>query len=151
VAFHESGIPFAGNRMLLVQLDDNTVANAVADGHFATENASPRYAISMGAELVYQAKSLVLLASGPRKAPSVAASLAEDETDAVPISYGQRYAARGGNLTYVLDRAAAAGVLAARDAIEKRGYEIQDISDRQADTALAGLAFYRDPQTGRLG
>ncbi|HQJ31641.1 MAG TPA: 6-phosphogluconolactonase, partial [Syntrophales bacterium] len=34
VAFHEAGIPFAGNRMLLVQLDDNTIDNAVADGHF---------------------------------------------------------------------------------------------------------------------
>jgi glucosamine-6-phosphate deaminase len=34
VAFHESGIPFAGSSVLLVKLDDNTIANAVADGHF---------------------------------------------------------------------------------------------------------------------
>jgi glucosamine-6-phosphate deaminase len=151
VAFHESGIPFAGNRMLLVQLDDNTVANAVADGHFATENASPRYAISMGTELVYEANSVVLLAFGPRKAASVAASLAEDPTDAVPISYGQGYARRGGNLTYVLDREAAAGVLADRAAIERRGAVVEDISDGKADRKLAELAFCRDPQTGRVG
>jgi len=151
VAFHEAGIPFVGNRMLLVQLDDNTVANAVADGHFVTEAASPRYAISMGAELVYKARSIVLLASGPRKASSVAASLAEDVTCAVPISCGQDYARRGGSLTYVLDREAAAGVLASRAAIEARGAEIQDISEGHADQSLAELAFVRDPQTGLMG
>ena len=48
VAFHESGIPFADSRVLLVRLDDNTVANAVSDGHFASLEESPRYAISMG-------------------------------------------------------------------------------------------------------
>jgi glucosamine-6-phosphate deaminase len=147
VAFHESGIPFAGNRMLLVKLDDNTVANAVADGHFATEAESPRYAISMGAELVYQAKSIVLLAAGKRKAESVAASLANDPTDSVPISYGQDYARQGGCLTYVLDREAAAEVLVDRDAIESRGAVIEDISDDLADATLAELAFRGDPQT----
>ncbi|MCK4390017.1 MAG: 6-phosphogluconolactonase, partial [Desulfobacterales bacterium] len=34
VAFHESGIPFNGSKVILVKLDDNTVANAVTDGHF---------------------------------------------------------------------------------------------------------------------
>jgi len=51
VAFHESGIPFEGSNVLLVKLDDNTVDNAVKDGHFTTKDESPRYAISMGAEL----------------------------------------------------------------------------------------------------
>ena len=32
VAFHESGIPFTGSRVMLVKLDDNTIGNAVADG-----------------------------------------------------------------------------------------------------------------------
>jgi glucosamine-6-phosphate deaminase len=48
VAFHESGIPFEGNEMLLVKLDENTVANAVEDGHFEKKENSPWYAISMG-------------------------------------------------------------------------------------------------------
>jgi len=94
VAFHETGIPFARNRMLLVKLDDNTVENAVADGHFARKADSPRHAISMGAELVYEAKCVVLLASGKRKAEPVATSLLEDPTDAVPISHGQFLAQR---------------------------------------------------------
>jgi glucosamine-6-phosphate deaminase len=71
VAFHESGIPFADSRVLLVRLDDNTVANAVSDGHFASREESPRYAISMGVELVYRARTVLLLAIGSRKtAPS---------------------------------------------------------------------------------
>lgn len=131
VAFHESGIPFDGNRVLLVQLDDNTVENAVADGHFPSVDASPRYAISMGAELVYQARTVVLVANGARKTGPVAESLLGDVTCDVPISYGQRYVADGGTLHYVLDEAAAAGVLAERDAIESKGYRIIDLREEQ--------------------
>ncbi|MBN2370106.1 MAG: 6-phosphogluconolactonase [Vicinamibacteria bacterium] len=151
VAFHEAGVPFARNRMLLVRLDDNTVANAIADGHFATKSESPRYAISMGAELVFKARCVVMLASGKRKAEPVAASLAEKPTDAVPISYGQIYAKRGGDLIYVLDREAAAAVLAARTAIEGRGVIIENVSARSAVRRLADLGFSRDPATGLLG
>ena len=129
VAFHEAGIPFAGNRMLLVKLDDDTVANAVADGRFSSAAESPRYAISMGAELVYQAKRVLLLAAGSRKADPIAASLCQDATDAVPVSYGQHYVRRGGGLTYVLDHEAAAGVLAQRGAIESRGVTVEDVRD----------------------
>ena len=126
VAFHESGIPFEGNRVLLVKLDDNTVSNAVQDRHFASIEESPRYAISMGAELVYEAASVVLVANGSRKTGPVAESVLGDVTSDVPISYGQRYAAEGGNLFYVLDEAAAAEVLAHRAEVEDKGYEIVD-------------------------
>lgn len=151
VAFHESGIPFADNRMLLVKLDDNTVANAVTDGHFAKAEDSPRYAISMGAELVYEARCVVLLASGKRKSEPVAASLAEDPTDAVPISYGQIAAKQGRDVIYVLDREAAAGVLAKRAVIEQRGISVEDISDRSATLKVEDLKFARDPKCGMMG
>ena len=95
VAFHESGIPFEGNRVLLVKLDDNTVENAVRDGHFPSIEESPRYAISMGAELVYEAPTVVLLANGSRKTGPVAESVLGEVTCDVPISYGQKYAADG--------------------------------------------------------
>lgn len=151
VAFHESGIPFDGNGMLLVRLDDNTVANAVADGHFETDDDSPRYAISMGAELVYRAKTVLLLANGARKAEPVAASLADEVTDAVPISYGQRYAQGGGELVYVIDEAAATGVLARRAEIEARGVQIDDRRGQTASKPVSALAFARDAETGTLG
>jgi len=75
--------------MLLVRLDENTVLNAVEDGHFARKEDSPWYAISMGAELVYRARKVVLLANGSRKAGPVAESLLKDPSSLVPISYGQ--------------------------------------------------------------
>jgi len=124
VAFHESGIPFKGSTVMLVKLDDNTVANAVADGHFPSVKDSPRYAISMGAELVYRARTVLLLANGERKVESVTRSLLGDPTPEVPISYGQIYSAKGGSLFYVLDRIAGRELLAARPALEKKGIEI---------------------------
>ncbi len=130
VAFHESGIPFENNEMLLVKLDDNTVENAVEDGHFASKEKSPWYAISMGAELVYQAKTVVLLANGNRKSESVAASLLNDPTPIIPISYGQIFARAGGNMIYVIDKAASEYVLKNADHITDRGIEIEDISNR---------------------
>lgn len=127
VAFHESGIPFEGNRMLLVRLDDNTVQNAVADGHFASIEESPRYAISMGAELVYEANTVVLVANGTRKTHPVAESVLGDVTCEVPISYGQRFVERGGKLVYVLDESAAEEILTHRNDIDRKGIELIDM------------------------
>jgi glucosamine-6-phosphate deaminase len=98
VAFHESGIPFEENKMLLVRLDENTVANAVKDGHFSSKEQSPWYAISMGVELVYNAKIVLLLANGERKIDPVAESLLHDPTPLVPISYGQIFSKQGGTI-----------------------------------------------------
>ncbi len=125
VAFHESGIPFRNSRVLLVKLDDNTVSNAVADGHFPTKKEAPRYAVSMGAELVYQAKTVVLLANGERKVGPVAESLLGEVTPDVPISYGQVYAEKGGNLIYVLDQMAARELLAHQDALKAKKVEVK--------------------------
>lgn len=127
VAFHEAGIPFQGSGMMLVKLDDDTVANAVADGHFASVEESPCYAASMGAELVYQAGAVVLLANGERKVESVARSLLDEPTPEVPISYGQIYSANGGTLCYVLDRVAARGLLAASSDLQRKGVEIVEL------------------------
>jgi len=127
VAFHESGIPFEGSRVLLVRLDDSTVGNAVRDGHFPSLEESPRYAVSMGAELVYEAPTIVLLANGTRKTGPVAESVFGDITCEVPISYGRRYVAEGGNLVYVLDEASAAGILARRADAEAGGCGIIDL------------------------
>jgi len=96
VAFHESGIPL-NLKMLMVKLDDNTIKNAVDDGHFPTFEDSPNYAISMGAGLVYKAKTVLLVANGKSKTGPVAESLLGHVTSDVPISYGQKFAAEGGN------------------------------------------------------
>ncbi len=128
VAFHESGIPFKGSKVMLVKLDDNTIANAVADGHFLKRKDSPQYAISMGAQLVYKARTVVLLASGARKTDSVTRSLLSDITPEIPISYGQQYAKEGGELIYVLDHVAAQGLLASPEELNDRGIVLKNLT-----------------------
>jgi len=126
VAFHEAGIPFKGSSVMLVKLDDNTIANAVKDGHFSTVGDSPNYAVSMGAELVYQAKTVLLLANGERKVASVAQSLLGGVTPEIPISYGQVYAEKGGNLIYVIDRIAARELLANEKRLKNNGVVLKN-------------------------
>ena len=125
VAFHESGIPFEGSDVMLIKLDDNTINNAVADGHFAKREDSPNYAISMGAELVYKAKNIVLLANGERKRGPVAESLLNAPTPDVPISYGQTYSENGGNLFYVIDNIAGQDLVANKEVLQEKGIEIE--------------------------
>ncbi len=124
VGFHESGIPFKDSQVLLVKLDDSTIAHAVADGHFDSKKEAPLYAISMGAELIYQAKTVVLLANGERKIKPVTKSLLGEVTPEVPISYGQVYSQKGGRLIYVLDRIAARELLACKTDLQEKGIEI---------------------------
>ncbi|UCG99785.1 MAG: 6-phosphogluconolactonase [Deltaproteobacteria bacterium] len=151
VAFHESGIPFEGNKMLLVKLDEDTVANAVKDGHFPDKGQSPWYAISMGAELVYSARTVILLANGDRKAEPVAESLLNDPTPLVPISYGQIFSGKGGNMIYVIDKAAAKKVLENADRIGQRGVAIKNVSAQAASKKVEDLTFFRNPDSGLIG
>ncbi|MGV8074961.1 MAG: 6-phosphogluconolactonase [Syntrophobacteraceae bacterium] len=150
VAFHESGIPFDGNKVLLVKLDENTVANAVADGHFESKEESPWYAISMGAEQVYKAGTVLLLANGARKTGPVTEAILGEVTPDVPISYGQKYAAAGGTMLYVIDEVAAEDILKRSAEVTAKGYEIIDMRSTPFEK-VQNLAFVRNPQTGRLG
>ena len=111
---------------MLIKLDDNTIKNSVADGHFSSVSDSPNYAISMGAELVYQARNVVLLANGERKVESVTRSLLGKVTPEVPISYGQKYSENGGNLIYVLDKVAGRELLAHKNALKERKIALED-------------------------
>ena len=127
VAFHESGIPFENSSVLLVKLDENTVENAVQDGHFSSKEESPLYAISMGAELVYKAKTVILLANGERKVESVSKSLLNDPNPDIPISYGQIYSNRGGNLIYIVDKIAGRELLVNKETLKQKGIEIKEL------------------------
>jgi glucosamine-6-phosphate deaminase len=130
VAFHEAGIPFKGSKVMLVKLDDNTIANAVQDGHFTTVADSPHYAVTMGAELVYQARTVVLMANGERKTAAVTRSLLDDVTSDVPISYGQTYAAKGGSLIYILDAVAGRDLTANKKALQTKGIAFKDMTKK---------------------
>lgn len=147
VGFHEAGIPFDEEEMLLVRLDENTIENAIADGHFADRESSPRFAISMSAPLVYRAKKVLMVANGPRKSEPVAHSLWTEPDPAVPISYGWLAAREGREVIYVIDLAAAGGVRERADEIRRRGVEIEDVSDRGAEVPVSELTFRRDPDS----
>jgi glucosamine-6-phosphate deaminase len=128
VAFHESGVLFKGSSVMLVKLDDNTIKNSVIDGHFSSIKDCPNYAISMGAELVYQARNVVLLANGERKVESVTRSLLGEVTPEVPISYGQKYTDSAGTLIYVLDKVAGRDLLAHKGTLEAKKIVLEDRS-----------------------
>ncbi|MDI9613229.1 MAG: 6-phosphogluconolactonase [Acidobacteriota bacterium] len=145
VGFHEVGIPFEGSEVLLVKLDDNTVHNAVVDGHFASRSESPTYAVTMGAELVYRAKSVLLLANGKRKADAIAKALFMEPDCSVPISYGHTFARSGGNMIFVVDRLAAAGFLGREAQLRERGIDVEDIGEERASVPVESLQFFCAP------
>ena len=136
VAFHEAGIPFNQSSMMLVKLDSNTIANAITDTHFKTKAESPRYAVTMGAKLVYQARTVLLVANGARKTGPVTESLLGEITPEVPISYGRHYACTGGELIYVLDRVAAEGLLANRRELKGHGIVLRELDRPSARQAV---------------
>jgi glucosamine-6-phosphate deaminase len=80
----------------------------------------------MGAELVYQARTVVLLANGERKVESVTQSLLGKVTPGVPISYGQKYAENGDTLIYVLDKIAGRELLAHKGALNEKKIALED-------------------------
>jgi glucosamine-6-phosphate deaminase len=151
VGFHEAGVPFEGNQVILVKLDDDTISNAVADRHFSSTQDCPLYAISMGAELVYKAKTVLLLANGKRKAEAVADALLMEPDCSVPISHGHILAQTGGRMIYVIDRLAAADVLDKAEQLRKRGIELEDRSSQRASVSVADLQFSRNPETRLMG
>ena len=150
VGFHESGIPFAESSMLLVKLDDNTIENAIRDGTFASREESPKYAVSMGAELIYKAGTILLLANGARKTGPMTEALLGDVQSDVPASYGQKYADEGGEMLYVLDEIAAADLLRAQDRLRAKGYALVDLRNEPYEK-VEHIGFARDPKTNSLG
>lgn len=130
VAFHESGIPFELKGTLLVELDRVTREHAVADGHFDALNKSPRYAISMSCDLAFKAKSVLMVANGPRKTEAVARAVLEKASPEVPLSYSQRYVKKGGELVWVVDEAAATDLLKERKALKEKGIQLKDLRSK---------------------
>jgi glucosamine-6-phosphate deaminase len=78
--------------------------------------------------LVYGARKVVLLANGERKTAAVTRSLLGDVTPEVPISYGQTYASKGGNLVYVVDAVAGRDLKSHKDQLHARGIELKDMT-----------------------
>ncbi len=131
IAFHESGIPLS-LEMLLVKLDDNTIENAVKDGHFVSKEKSPRYAVSLGTGFVYNPEynsEILLLANGKRKTEPITKALFGEVTVDIPISGCQEFA-NYGKVIWVVDEIAATNILEKKSLLEKKGIQLKDLRSK---------------------
>ncbi len=101
IGFNEPGSGIY-SKTRLTALDNSTrLANSLESGNMTMV---PRMAITMGIHTILQARKIVLMAWGDRKAPVIRRAVEEDDTEAVPASLLQNH----DDCLFVLDRAAAA-------------------------------------------
>ena len=100
VGFNEPGSP-RDSRTRLITLDRVTRMDAASD--FFGEWNVPRKAITMGVDTILSAKTVVLLAFGEHKAPTIRRAVEGDVSSAVAASYLQQHP----SARIVLDDAAA--------------------------------------------
>jgi glucosamine-6-phosphate deaminase len=100
IGFNEPGST-RHSRTRTVTLDPVTRRDAASD-FFGEENV-PHQAITMGVGTIMEARKIVIMAFGERKAPIVRKAVEEDITDAVTASFLQKH----NDTTFILDHAAA--------------------------------------------
>lgn len=133
LGFQEKGIPFEVDDVILVKLDEQTIIDAVKDNHFPSREEAPQYTLSLSATgVVNLCKNVLVLASGSRKTEPVSKSLLGGITPDVPISILQRYASHNGTFSnrkaiYVVDQAAAAGIIGYERELANKGITVQDL------------------------
>ena len=125
VGFNEPGSPAEG-RTRFVTLDPLTRADAAA-GFFGEENV-PLHAITMGVGTIREAKKVLILALGEHKAPVVRSALEDAPTDRVPATLLNGHP----DLTYLLDRGAAAELTAVKMPWRAGPIEWDDRSETKA-------------------
>lgn len=99
IGFNESG-SLQNSKTRLVALDHITRVAASAD--FSGLDKTPRTAITLGVKKIMEAKRVILMAWGERKANIIKASVEDEVTNKVPASYLQEHR----NATFILDKAA---------------------------------------------
>lgn len=100
IGFNESG-SLQNSKTRLVALDHITRVAASSD--FSGLNNTPRTAITLGVKKIMEAKRVILMAWGERKANIIKASVEGPVTNQVPASFLQE----SSNTTFVLDKSAA--------------------------------------------
>lgn len=100
IALNEPGSSF-DSRTRVVNLSERTIRDNVR--FFKSIDEVPRKALSMGIGTIMEARRVILLASGARKADAVAKSVEGPVTGEVPASALQRHP----DCTFIVDKAAA--------------------------------------------
>ena len=103
IGLNEPGSP-SHSRTRLVALDPLTRRDAAGD--FGGEEQTPRHALSMGVRTILEARRVVLMAWGQRKAGLVRTAVEGEVTAQVPASFLQQH----DNVLFVFDHAAAGGL-----------------------------------------
>ena len=101
IGFNEPGASF-GSRTRVVRLAESTRRVNAAD----FETRAPETAITVGMATIFEAREVLLLASGTNKAAAVAAAIEGEVSEAVPASMLRRHP----NATFLLDHEAAAAM-----------------------------------------
>jgi len=99
IGFNESG-SLQNSKTRLVALDH--ITRVAASGDFSGLENTPRTAITIGVKKIMEAKRVILLAWGERKANIIKGSTEGKVSSLVPASYLQEH----NNATFVLDQAA---------------------------------------------
>jgi glucosamine-6-phosphate deaminase len=102
IGFNEPGAPF-GSRTRVVRLAESTRRVNAADFE---GNRAPERAITVGMATVFEAREVLLLASGANKAGAVAAAVEGEISESVPASMLRRHP----NTTFLLDAEAASAL-----------------------------------------
>jgi glucosamine-6-phosphate deaminase len=102
IGFNEPGAPF-GSRTRVVRLAESTRRVNASDFE---EGQVPERAITVGMATIFEAREVLLLASGANKARAAAAALQGEISETVPASMLRRHP----NATFLLDREAASAL-----------------------------------------
>jgi glucosamine-6-phosphate deaminase len=102
IGFNEPGAPF-GSRTRVVRLAESTRRVNAADFE---GNRAPERAITVGMATVFEAREVLLLASGANKAGAVAAAVEGEISESVPASILMRHP----DATFLLDGEAASSL-----------------------------------------
>ncbi len=100
IGFNEPGTPF-DSKTNLVELTESTINDNAR--FFEKKEDVPRFAITMGIQTIYQAKKIVLLASGENKAQIIKKTIQEPINVMVPASILQKHS----DCTFILDKQSA--------------------------------------------
>ena len=101
IAFCEPYTDF-NSRTSLVKLSEETI-NQNSDGRFfRNDDEVPKYALTMGIQTIMEAKKIIVLANGPRKALAIQKAIEGPITNLVPASILQNH----NDLIWLLDEQA---------------------------------------------
>ena len=105
IAFCEPYTDFQ-SKTRMVTLNDETIIQNSDGRFFKNKDEVPKCALTMGIKTIMEAKKIIILANGPRKAKAVKKAIEGPITNAVPASILQKHQ----DVTWLIDKEAASEI-----------------------------------------